>query len=59
MRWILSMKAYFIINNDTYNEEAQKLIMLNKMSTGRGATFTKGWYLRLANNDIPPEQRPL
>ena len=57
MRWILSMKAYFIINSKTYDEKAQMLVKLNKMSAGRGATFTKGWYLRLANNDIPLEQK--
>ena len=57
MRWILAMTAYFIINEDTYNEKAQILIMLNKMSTGRGATFAKGWYLKLANNDIPSDQK--
>ena len=27
------------------------------MSTGRGATFTKGWYLRLASNNIPHNQK--
>ena len=47
------MKVYFIINGDTYNEKAQTLVTLNKMSTGRGATFTEGWYLRLANDNIP------
>ena len=57
MRWILAMTAYFIINEDTYNEKAQILIMLNKMSTGRGATFAEGWYLKLTNNDIPSDQK--
>ena len=56
-RWILSMKAYFIINGKTYDEKAQMLVKLNKMSAGRGATFTKGWHLRLANNNIPLEQK--
>ena len=57
MRWILAMKPYFIINKDTYNEKAQTLVTLNKMSTGRGATFVEGWYLRLVNNDIPLDQK--
>ena len=56
-RWILAMKAYFIINRDTYDEKAQTLVTLNKMNTGRGATFTEGWYLKLANNNIPLEQK--
>ena len=57
MRWILAMKAYFIINEETYNEKAQTLVMLNKMSIGRGATFAKGWYLRLTNDDKPLSQK--
>ena len=57
MRWIRFMKAYFIINSDTYGEKAQTLVMLNKMSMGRRATFTEGWYLKLANNNIPLEQK--
>ena len=54
-RWILSTKAYFSINEETYDNKAQTLVTLNKMSTGRGATFTEGWYLKLDNDDIPPD----
>ena len=57
MRWILSMKAYFFINREIYNNKAQTLVTVNKMCAGRGATFTKGWYLKLDNNDIPPNQK--
>ena len=57
MRWILAMKAYFIINKETYDEKAQTLVTLNKMSTGRGATFAEGWYLKLTNNGISLEQK--
>ena len=56
-RWILSMKAYFSINRETYNDKAQTLVTLNKMRTRRGATFSEGWYLKLDNNDIPPDQK--
>ena len=56
-RWILAMKAYFSINGDTYNNKAQTITTLNKMSTERGATFTEGWYLKLDKNNIPPEQK--
>ena len=55
MRWILAMNVYFIVNGDTYNDKVWVLVMLNKMSTGRGATFAEGWYLKLLNDDIPPE----
>ena len=27
------------------------------MGTGRGATFAKGWYLKLDNDDIPLDQK--
>ena len=56
-RWILALKEYFVINRDTYDEEAQTLVTLNKMNAGSGATFAEGWYLRLANNEIPLDQR--
>ena len=56
-RWILAMKAYFIINGDTYDEKAWILVTLNKMSTRKGATFAEGWYLWLTNDDIPLEQK--
>ena len=57
MRWILAMKAYLIINRETYDDKAQMITTLNKMSKGRGATFTEGWYLKLDNDDIPPNQK--
>ena len=51
------MKAYFSINGDVYDDMAQTITMLNKMNIGRGATFTEGWYLRLENDDIPPDHK--
>ena len=56
-RWILSMKAYFSINGGTYDEKVKMFVMLNKMSIGKGATFAKGWYLKLTNNNIPHDQK--
>ena len=56
--WLLAMKAYFIINAGIYMEDATTiLIFLNKLSKGRGATFTKGWYMKLANVAIPESKK--
>ena len=52
------MKAYFVINNKVYTEDATTiLIFLNKLSKGRGATFAKGWYMKLANPGIPDSEK--
>ena len=52
--WLLAMKAYFVINEKVYTEDATTvLIFLNKLSKGRGATFAEGWYMKLANLGIP------
>ena len=57
-RWLLAMKAYFIINEKVYTEDAITiLIFLNKLSMGRGATFTEGWYMKLANPGIPNSEK--
>ena len=58
MHWLLAMKAYFIINTGIYTEDATTvLIFLNKLSKGRGATFAKGWYMKLANPAIPKSKK--
>ena len=57
-RWLLAMKAYFVINEKVYTEDATTvLIFLNKLSKGRGATFTEGWYMKLANPGIPNSEK--
>ena len=57
-RWLLAMKAYFIINEKVYTKDATTvLIFLNKLSKGRGATFTEGWYMKLANPGIPDSEK--
>ena len=57
-RWLLAMKAYFVINEKVYTKDATTvLIFLNKLSKGRGATFTKGWYMKLANPGIPDSEK--
>ena len=57
-RWLLAMKAYFVINEKVYTEDATSvLIFLNKLSKGRGATFAEGWYMKLANPGIPDSEK--
>ena len=57
-RWLLAMKAYFVINERVYTEDATTvLIFLNKLSKGRGATFAEGWYMKLANPAIPESEK--
>ena len=56
--WLLAMKAYFVINEKIYTEDATTiLIFLNKLSKGRGATFAEGWYMKLANPRIPDSEK--
>ena len=56
--WLLAMKAYFVINEKIYTEDATTvLIFLNKLSKGRGATFAEGWYMKLANPGIPDSEK--
>ena len=48
--WLLAMKAYFGMNNHIYKDDKTiMLVFLNKMSKGRGGTFTEGWYIKLVN----------
>ena len=57
-RWLLAIKAYFVINKKVYTEDATTvLIFLNKLSKGRGATFAEGWYMKLANPGIPDSEK--
>ena len=57
-RWLLAMKAYFVINERVYTKDTTTvLIFLNKLSKGRGATFTEGWYMKLANPGIPNSEK--
>ena len=57
-RWLLAMKAYFIINKKVYTEDATTILIFpNKLSKGRGATFAEGWYMKLANPAIPDSKK--
>ena len=56
--WLLAMKAYFGMNEEIYKDKKNVvLVFLNKMSKGRGSTFTEGWYLKLINTDIPESKK--
>ena len=58
MCWLLAMKAYFVVNARVYmDEKITVLTFLNKLSKGRGATFTEGWYMKLANPAIPDSEK--
>jgi len=51
------MSAYFNMCGPQYTEKQVKLILLNKMSKGRGANFLEGWLLKIANDSIPEDQK--
>ena len=58
MCWLLAMKAYFGMNEEIYKEKQNVvLVFLNKMSKGRGGTFTEGWYLKLVDTAIPKSEK--
>ena len=53
VRWIKAMKAYFSINSTIYTSDTDKVMtMLNKMSKGRGVSFSEMWYDRMADTSI-------
>ena len=57
-RWLLAMKACFGMNEEIYKDEKNVvLVFLNKMSKGRGGTFTEGWYIKLVNPAIPNSEK--
>jgi len=56
-RWILAMSAYFNMCSPRYTEKQMKLILLNKMSKGRGADFSEGWLSKIADDTVPEEQK--
>ena len=58
MHWLLAMKAYVGMNEEIYKDnKTVVLVFLNKMSKGRGGTFTEGWYIKLVNPAIPNSEK--
>jgi len=56
-RWILAMSAYFSMCRSRYTDKQMKLILLNKMSKGRGADFSEGWLSKIADTNVPDDQK--
>ena len=52
------MKAYFSINLEIYSSDEIKIaLILSKMGTGRGVSFSEKWYDKMANTGIKPEEK--
>lgn len=57
-RWLMAMKCYFAMNSHIYlDKKVAAMVFLNKMSKGRGALFTEGWYNKLAKDEVPEEEK--
>jgi hypothetical protein len=58
MRWIKAIKAYFVLNSTIYStDDAQIMTALNKMSKGRGVSYSEMWYDRMANPNIASSEK--
>jgi hypothetical protein len=58
MRWIKAMKAYFVLNASIYpTDDKQVITTLNKMSKGRGVSFSDMWYDRMLNSSISASEK--
>ena len=54
------MDAYFQINPGIYSSDELKLaLILSKMGTGKGITFSEKWYDKLRNSVVKPEDKTL
>ena len=52
------MKAYFSINSSIYTSDTDKVMTtLNKMSKGRGVSFSEIWYDRMADTSITSAEK--
>ena len=54
-RWILAMSVYFNMCGPRYTAKQMKLILLNKMSKGCGADFSKGWLSKIVDDNVPKD----
>jgi hypothetical protein len=58
MRWIKAIKAYFVLNATIYStDDAQIMTALNKMSKGRGVSYSEMWYNRMADPNIASSEK--
>ena len=52
------MKAYFSMNSSIYTSNTNKVMTtLNKMSKGRGVSFSEMWYDRMADTSIASTEK--
>ena len=59
-RWLKAMDTYFLINPNIYSSDELKLaLILSKMGTGKGITFSEKWYDKLKNTMLKPEDKTL
>lgn len=59
-RWIKVMNAYFSINPAVYKNNKIKIaLILSKMGTGKGVTFSETWYDKMANVTVKPDEKTL
>jgi hypothetical protein len=58
IRWIKAMKAYFRINAAIYTDDEHKVMTtLNKMSKGRGISFSEMWYDKMSDTNLPSSDK--
>ena len=54
------MNAYFSINLGIYSSDKIKIaLILSKMGTGEGVSFSEKWYNKMANTCIKAEEKTL
>ena len=57
-RWLKAMKAYFSIKPGIYSSDKIKItLILSKMGTGKGVSFSEKWYDKMANTTVKPEEK--
>ena len=57
-QWLKAMKAYFSINPGIYSSNKIKIaLILSKMGTGKGISFSEKWYDKMANTAVKPKEK--
>ena len=58
--WIKAMKAYLTLNSTLYNSDtAEIMTTLNKMRSGRGASFAEIWYDKMADTLVTNSEKKI
>ena len=59
-QWLKAMNAYFSINLGIYSSDEIKIaLILSKMDTGKGVSFSEKWYNKMAKTGIKAEEKML